>query len=78
LTFAGVVLRMNPQMLVVRTRDEGEKHVMLREDTRYLEGGLPSERGFLNVNTRIFIRGGKNLDNEVEAYQIIWGKIAGP
>jgi hypothetical protein len=78
LTFSGIVLRMNPSMLVLRTRTEPEKIIMLREDTRFLDSGLPGERSDLAVNTRVFIRGSKTFDNSLEAYQVIWGEIAGP
>jgi hypothetical protein len=78
LTFAGVILRINPHVMVLRTRNDGEKTVRLRQDTRYLESGFPSEHATLAVNTRVFIRGGKNLEDEIEAYQVVWGEIAGP
>jgi len=78
LTFAGVVLRMNPELLVLRTRQDGEKHVLLRQDTRYMDSGLPSDLPRLAVNTRVFIRAGRNLENDLEAFQVIWGEIPGP
>jgi hypothetical protein len=78
LTFAGVVRRFNPQILVLRTRDDAEKIVLLREDTRYLDSGIPVDFSRLAVNTRVFIRGGKNFENDLEAYQVIWGEIPGP
>jgi hypothetical protein len=78
LTFSGVIIRMNPQVLVLRTRTEGEKPVLLRKDTLYMDSGLPGELSGLVVNTRVSIRGGRNLDNELEAYQVIWGEIEGP
>ena len=78
MTFAGVVRRFNPQMLVLRTRDDAEKIVLLREDTRYLDSGIPVDFTKLSVNTRVFIRGGKNFENDLEAYQVIWGEIPGP
>jgi hypothetical protein len=78
LTFAGVVRRFNPQMLVLRTRDDAEKIVLLRDDTRFLDSGNPVDYSRLSVNTRVFIRGGKNFENELEAYQVIWGEIHGP
>ncbi len=78
LTFSGVVLRLNAQMMVLRTRTQGETTILLRQDTRYMDSGLPAEASTLAVNTRVSIRGGKNLDNELEAYQVIWGEIAGP
>lgn len=78
LTFAGVILRRNPNMLVLRTRTEPEKIVQLRDDTRYLDSGGPGDLANLTVNTRVFIRGGKNLEDNTEAYTVIWGEIAGP
>ena len=78
MTFAGVVRRFNTQMLVLRTRDEAEKIVLLRDDTRYLDSGIPVDFTKLAINTRVFIRGGKNFENDLEAYQVIWGEIPGP
>jgi hypothetical protein len=78
LTFSGVVRRLNGQMLVLRTRTAPEQIILLRDDTRYLASGLPSDFSQLAVNTRVFIRGGKNIENDLEAYQVIWGEIPGP
>ena len=78
LTFAGVVIRRSPTVLVLRTRTEPEKLVKLRDDTRYLDGGLPAIATDVAVNTRVFIRGGKNFENDLEAFQVIWGQIEGP
>lgn len=78
MTFAGVVLRMNPEMIVLHTRTDAEKVVRLRQDTRFMDSGAPCTRATLPVNTRVFVRAGRNLDNEVEAYQVIWGQIPGP
>jgi hypothetical protein len=78
LTFAGVVRRFNGNVLVLRTREDAEKIVLLREDTRYLEGGHPTDFTKLAVNTRVFVRGGRNVENDLEAYQVIWGEIPGP
>jgi hypothetical protein len=65
-------------MLVLRTREDAEKIILLREDTRYLDSGVPVDYTKLSVNTRVFIRGGKNFENDLEAYQVIWGEIPGP
>ena len=78
LTFSGVILRLNAQMMVLRTRTQGEATVMLRQDTRYMDSGLPSEASMLVVNTRVSIRCGRNPENDLEAFQVIWGEIAGP
>lgn len=78
ITFAGIVRRFNAQMLVLRTRSDAEKIILLRDDTRYLDSGVPVDFSKLAINTRVFIRGGKNIENDLEAYQVIWGEIAGP
>lgn len=78
LTFSGVVRRLNSNLLVLRTREDAEKMVLLRDDTRFLQSGLPADFSKLAVNDRVFIRGGRNIENDVEAYQVIWGEIAGP
>jgi hypothetical protein len=78
LTFGGVVIRRSPTLLVLRTRTEPEKLVRLRDDTRFLDSGSPATAADVAVNTRVFVRAGKNFDNDVEAYQVIWGEIAGP
>ena len=41
-------------------------------------GCLTAEPDNLPVNTVVFIRGGRNLYDEVEAYQVIWGEILQP
>jgi len=78
LTFAGVVIRRSPTVLVLRTRTEPEKMIRLREDTRFLDSGSPTTAAELAVNTRVFVRGGKNFENDLEAFQVIWGEIGGP
>jgi hypothetical protein len=78
MTFGGVVRRVSPAMLVLHTRTDTEKVVLLRDDTRYLSSGMPSELKNLPVNTRVFIRGGMNLEDSLEAYQVVWGEIPGP
>lgn len=78
LTFAGVVLRINPDSLVLRMRTNEHKTIHLRADTRYLSDGQALNRTNLEVNTRVFIRAGKNLDDELEAYQVVWGQVLQP
>ena len=52
--------------------------IILREDTRYVDSGVPTTQAQLAINTRVFIRGGKNFENTLEAYQVMWGEIDGP
>jgi hypothetical protein len=75
LTLAGIVLRLTPEAMWIRTRSDGEKTILLRQDTRYLSGGTSVDASELSVNTRVFIRASKNFDNDIEAFQVIWGEI---
>jgi hypothetical protein len=77
LTFAGVVARLNGDSLVLRTRD-GEQTLLIRHDTRYVDNGDTVEAAQLRPNMRVFIRAGRNLYEQVEAYQVIWGSILEP
>jgi hypothetical protein len=77
LTFAGVVARLTGQSLVLRTR-AGEQTLLIRRDTRYVDNGDTVEAAELRPNTRVFVRAGKNLYEQVEAYQVIWGEILDP
>jgi hypothetical protein len=78
LTYAGVIARLTADRLVLHTRQEGEKTILLRLDTRFLEGGTMVEAADLKPNTRVFVRAGKNLDDQIEAYHVIWGEILKP
>lgn len=78
LTFAGVILRMTPETMVLRTRTGSQETFRLRQDTRYLEGGSVGEASNLQVNTRVYIRAGRNFEDQLEAYQVVWGQLAGP
>jgi hypothetical protein len=78
LTFSGVVSRVNGGRVVLRTRREGEKTFLLREDTRYVENGTQVTAAELKANTRVFVRGAKNFEDDLEAYQVVWGEILEP
>jgi hypothetical protein len=78
LTFTGMVLRVDDDGLVLRTRVDGEKWILVRHDTRFREDGLRVEPSSLHSSTRVFVRAGKNLDGEIEAYEIVWGEILTP
>jgi len=78
LSFSGVVIRLTSDALILRSRSGERSVVRLRPDTRYLDQGQTAEPDNLPVNTVVFIRGGRNLDDEVEAYQVIWGEILQP
>jgi hypothetical protein len=78
LTYAGVVFRMSGERLVLHTRDGREQSVLLRRDTRYLLNGDIVDPATLKLNTPVFVRAGKDLWDQVEAYQVIWGQILSP
>jgi len=78
LALSGVVLKVTPDMLFMRSRAGEPSAIRLRPDTRYLMEGQPAEIGSLRANLVVFVRAGKNLDNEVEAYQVVWGQILQP
>ena len=78
LTFSGVVLRVMSDTLILRSRSGEHKIIRLRADTRYLTDGQTADRSNVPVNTLVFVRAGRNLDDEVEAYQVIWGEILQP
>ncbi|MCX6629531.1 MAG: hypothetical protein NTW28_18085 [Candidatus Solibacter sp.] len=78
ITFSGVVFRLNSQRVVLHTREAGDLSILLRKDTRYLADGQLVDAESLKPNMRVFVRAGKDLYNEVEAYQVIWGRILNP
>jgi len=77
LTFSGVVARLSSQSLVLRTRG-GEQTLLIRRDTKYVANGDTVEAAKLLPNTRVFVRAGRNLYEQIEAYQVIWGSILDP
>jgi hypothetical protein len=77
LTYSGVVFRVNTERLVLRTR-QGEQSILLRRDTRFVAEGEIVEAADLKPNMRVFVRAGKDIYDQVEAYQVIWGRILDP
>ena len=78
MTYSGVVFRLNSRRLVLHTREAGDLSIQLRQDTRYLADGQLVDAASLKPNMRVFVRAGKDLYNDVEAYQVIWGTILTP
>lgn len=73
--WAGTVSELTAEKLVLRTRADGYKTLVLRPDTRFLEDGAVSELARLQPNTLISIRAGRSITGETEVYQIIWGSV---
>lgn len=72
LTFSGLVCQLNDERFVLRMRTGGEKTIYLRPDTRYMKDGGVVVAQTLQLNTRVYVRGSKNLEGEIEAFQVIW------
>lgn len=77
LAVSGVVARVQPGRMVLHTRS-GERTILLRDDTRYLENGELATAEALRPNLHVFVRAGRNLYDEVEGYQVVWGSILEP
>jgi len=77
IALSGVVFRVSPERVVLHTRD-GDQTFLLRPDTRYLDDGDDVSLVELKPNMRVFVRAGKTLYNELEAYEVIWGNILQP
>jgi hypothetical protein len=75
---AGIIVRVTPELIVLRTRHDGEQTFLLRQDTRYLDSGMAADFSRLETNIHVSVRAGMNLDNKLEVFQIIWGRIDGP
>lgn len=78
LTFSGILHRVSAERVVLRMKDGAEQLILLRQDTRFLDGGEIGDLRNLKANLRVFIRAGKDLYGEVEAFQIIHGQILQP
>lgn len=75
LTYSGIVLRLNGDLLLLRTRSEGRKTFLIRHDTGFVERGRLVEAADLAVNTQVFVRAGRNFEGDLEAYLVAWGEI---
>ena len=62
----------------MHTREAGEQTILLRQDTHYLAQGDTVDAAELKPNMRVFVKAGRTLYNEIEAYQVIWGQILMP
>jgi|SRR5665213_738610 len=75
-TISGVIIRRDARSITLRTHD-GEQTLLLRKDTRYVGDGAQQDASAALVNTRVFVRAGPDLYGAIEAYQVMWGEIAG-
>jgi hypothetical protein len=77
MNISGLVVQRAPYTLTLKTRT-GTATLLLRPDTRYVGAGLRVAADSLQINQRVFIRAGRNLEGDVEAYQVMWGEITSP
>lgn len=75
LLLAGVIAERYADGIRLRTRRGGEYLLRLREDTSLIGDGLAAGAAQLRVNMRVFVRAGKGLEGELEAFQVVWGRI---
>jgi hypothetical protein len=76
--FSGVLARLADGYFVLRTRS-GTRHLIhFRPDTRFMSNGQAVDRSGLAVNDPVFVRSGTNLDDELEAFQVISGASLQP
>ena len=76
-TLSGLVIRREGLALAIKTRT-GESALVLRPDTAYFGDGIRLDASALAVNTRVFIRAGRNEYGQIVAYQVMWGEIVDP
>lgn len=74
MSLSGVIVRLDGMHLVLRTHT-GEKTILLRQDTRYLDNGAVVAMASLKPTMRVFVSAGKNLYGDLEGYQVVWGHI---
>lgn len=77
LTFSGVISHLNASHLVLHTR-QGERTILLGANTRYLDNGEIATAGALSPNMHVFVRASRNLYDEFEGRQVVWGEILEP
>ncbi|HUQ95047.1 MAG TPA: hypothetical protein VM120_25445 [Bryobacteraceae bacterium] len=77
LTFTGLIVRMDENSLVLRTRAGERQTIRLRPDTRY-SGSGDSGAGLAPLNRPVQIRAGRNFESEIEAFSVVWGDILRP
>ena len=78
MTVSGLVMRVTSKILTLKSRAGEYQTIYLRPDTRYSTEGQTADASNLRVNTVVFVRCGRNLEDEVEAYQVVWGEILNP
>lgn len=78
LTLSGIVLDLKTDSMLVRTREGERQRVVIRRDTRFRRQGQVAKAADLPEYTQVYVRGGRGLNNEWEAYEVMWGEILNP
>ncbi|MDX1980994.1 MAG: hypothetical protein SFV51_12045 [Bryobacteraceae bacterium] len=78
LSLSAVALRFDDPYVWIRTREGKNIMLVLRDDTRLAENGLPALRQAIPMNRPLHIRAGRSAEMELEAYSIFWGDILQP
>jgi len=78
MTLSGLVIGVTSNVLTLKSRAGDYEAIHLRTDTRYSTEGQTADASNLRVNTLVFVRCGRNLEDQVEAYQVVWGEILIP
>jgi len=73
----GMIFRIVPGAIALHTRT-GDRGVILRPDTRFLEDGAVVDPSALKLNMHVSIQAGKTLYDEIEAFRVVWGSILRP
>jgi hypothetical protein len=75
--FAGVVTEITATSVTVKTRTE-ERTFLLRTDTRFFGNGLKMDATDVSVNQHLAVEAGRNLEGQLEVFQLTWGEITVP
>jgi hypothetical protein len=74
IAFGGTIVACVDGVLTVRTRTV-DMRLRLRRDTRFLHDGLRVDPDQAPVNAHVFIRAGRDIYGDLEAFEVIWGSI---
>lgn len=75
LLLSGVIAEIYADRIRLRTRRHGAYLLRLREDTSLIGDGLAADSSQLRVNMRVFVRAGRGVEGDWEAFQVVWGRI---
>ena len=78
LHYSGTVLSVQGNRMTVMTRSEGRQIFVLRPDTHVLQQGVRINAAGIPLNHKVYVRAGRSLDGDLEAFRIAWGSILIP